>query len=213
MTTARLLHFYEIPLAGGWVQRVVDSAGPTGERGVRWRDQGWLTWPVSIDNITAAVDGQQPTLTLGWLPAFETLKVGATVVRWRTNLSTIDARNWGDPGTNPVGTPDPDAHRRRETWQVVRRLDRVASGTIRWQLASVLDQRGRQLPSRQLSSTRCPYVYRGPECGYAGQSKWTYDGQPSATVDRCARTLAACRLRFPLGTIPWGGVVTDERRD
>ncbi len=73
-------------------------------------------------------------------------------------------------------------------------------------LASPFDLEGVTLPNRPALRT-CPFAYRGSYCGYTGVGAFTRANQVTTDPrqDICAKTIAACELRFPTGNLRFGG--------
>lgn len=119
--------------------------------------------------------------------------IGAKVTRKRTFGQYLDAVNF--PGGNPYANPNtafPD-----EIYFVSRKaLENPIFVEI--ELAVPFDVEGVILPRRQVIAGTCQWVYRGPECGYAGPPVQDIEGNPTSdpALDRCRKTLAACKARF-----------------
>ena len=108
-------------------------------------------------------------------------------------------------------TADPDA-KMVETWYI----DRVASENLQFvefELSAKLDLTNVQLPRRRVTEF-CPWVYKGEDCGYVGDTCFTIDDQQildgtleeKKAADVCGKRLSSCRARF--GTkqvLPFGG--------
>lgn len=102
---------------------------------------------------------------------------------------------------------------------IVDRVARRNKYVIEIELTSVIDQTNSQLPKRTLNSDYCPWVYRkringqfvyhptDKGCPYQGTNY--FDENNVSTVnpdlDVCSKNLQGCRLRFPNGTLPFGG--------
>lgn len=80
---------------------------------------------------------------------------------------------------------------------------------IEWQLSSILDQSGRQLPGRTILRDVCTHTYRiwnattgtfdytNASCPYSGSACYDEnDKAVSASLDDCGRRLTSCKLRF-----------------
>ena len=112
---------------------------------------------------------------------FEDL-IGFSVTRIRTYskyLKSIDG----------VGqsTYDANAHFTPDTWWFSRKVEETKLGVV-YELNSVFDLEGLNLPKRRMYSNFCPFEYRGPECNYPGAAV--------SSPDVCPKTLEACRARF-----------------
>ena len=171
-----------------------------------WDGQSYLAFPIEatefeytgtgslprpklrISNINGTITGIILTLPNGL--------EGAKVTRIRTLARYIDGVNFPG-GTNPLGTPDPTAEFPREIYYI----DRKASENrdlIEFELAAAFDLVGVRAPKRQCVSNVCQWIYRGPECGYAGNAYFNFNDDPVATLgqDVCGKRLRSCELRF-----------------
>lgn len=121
---------------------------------------------------------------------------GAKVTRIRTLARYIDAANFPG-GTNPYGTPQPDAEFPREIYYI----DRKAAETrdvIEFELASAFDLAGVRAPRRQCVANLCQWTYRGAECTYTGTAYYNANDEAVnlASQDVCGKRLSSCELRF-----------------
>jgi lambda family phage minor tail protein L len=75
-------------------------------------------------------------------------------------------------------------------------------------LVDPLSRVGVTVPNR-VAGRRCPWIYRdAATCGYAGTAGWDLNGNAVLSRDRdvCAKTVAACQLRFGVwASLPHGG--------
>ena len=171
-----------------------------------WNSQAYLAFPIEatefeytgtgslprpklrISNINGTITGIILTLPNGL--------EGAKVTRIRTLARYIDGVNFPG-GTNPLGTPDPTAEFPREIYYI----DRKASENrdlIEFELAAAFDLVGVRAPKRQCVSNVCQWIYRGAECGYAGNAYFNFNDVPVAAIgqDVCGKRLRSCKLRF-----------------
>jgi lambda family phage minor tail protein L len=171
-----------------------------------WNGQAYLAFPIEatefeytgtgslprpklrISNINGTITGIILTLPNGL--------EGAKVTRIRTLARYIDGVNFPG-GTNPLGTPDPTAEFPREIYYI----DRKASENrdlIEFELAAAFDLVGVRAPKRQCVSNVCQWIYRGSECGYAGNAYFNFNDVPVAAIgqDVCGKRLRSCELRF-----------------
>ena len=195
--------------------------------------------PVEVDGFAFSGKGTLPRPTLrvanvnGAISSLLTLysPLKARVRRIRTFAKFLDLANFnqtqeptteGDDSLQTEGgnqliyqtvndTSDPDA-KIIETWYI----DRVASENLQFvefELAAKLDLTNVQLPRRKVTEF-CPWVYRGTDCGYVGDSCFTIDDQAITggtlaerkAADVCGKRVSSCKLRF--GTeqdLPFGG--------
>lgn len=189
-------------------QGFTNVASPSGHQGIRWRNKGHLSWPIELKGVIHGPT-TRPTIRLAWRQDFaKTFLPGLNVRRVRLQAKNLDGVNW-DGGVNPFGLVETPAIA-DDTWRVVRVQNEEHAGFMTLELSEPLDVKGAGFPRRTLTSSRCPYRYRGEECQYGGVGKWTYEGKATtkADDDRCAKTLEACRLRFPSGVVRFGGVPT-----
>lgn len=109
-------------------------------------------------------------------------------------------RAWA-PSRRSSVSYDADAVLDWATWSLVRQ-DRVPAG---WVL-EFSPYYPPAPPARLLH--RCPYVYRGPECGYTGSARFTIDNASTAVAaeDRCNKSISACALRFFPAPLRFGGL-------
>lgn len=185
------------------------TEGPNAEGDpVIWQGENYAPFPIEAQGFAAASSGAlpRPTLTAsnigGLLGQF--LRsigdgLGARLTRRRTLVKYLDAANFpdGNPGANPA------AHLPDDVYYVARRVseDPIA---IQFETAAAFDVQGVMLPRRQVIASTCSWIYRGPECGYAGPPVQDINGNPTAdpALDRCRKTLTACRARFAAGALP-----------
>jgi lambda family phage minor tail protein L len=123
------------------------------------------------------VDGQMSLYNFD----FEDL-IGFSVTRIRTYakyLKSIDGVAQSSYDANAHFTPD--------TWWFSRKAEENKLGVV-YELNSVFDLEGLDLPKRRMYSNFCPFEYRGPECNYPGAAV--------SSPDVCPKTLEACRERF-----------------
>lgn len=131
--------------------------------------------------------------------------IGCSFIRKRTFARFLDAVNF--PGNvNPEA--DPNQYMADELWSIDRKA--YESGDyIEFELASPLDMEGVKVPRRQIIQNTCTWVYRGGDCGYAGDPVAKEDGTPTTdpAQDVCGKRLSDCKLRWePLGMpLTYGG--------
>jgi len=130
--------------------------------------------------------------------------VGAKITRKRTLVKYLDAVNFTG-GVNP--TADPNEEFPDDIFFVNRKSleNKIA---VEFELAAAWDVSGIKLPLRQVVQNVCPWVYRSPECGYAGGPVAKIDDTPTAVSeeDVCGKRLVSCKLRFgEFAVLPFGG--------
>jgi lambda family phage minor tail protein L len=121
--------------------------------------------------------------------------LGAKVIRRRTLLKYLDAVNFPG-GVNPDANPEarfPD-----EIFYVARKANEN-NVYLEMELAVRFDLDGVLIPRRLVLANTCQWVYRGAECTYSGGPVADIFDQPTndPKKDQCAKTLTACRRRFP----------------
>lgn len=120
----------------------------------------------------------------------------AIVTRRLTTRSHLD----GGPLSGAAIREEP--HQIYEVAQMEQRTDTFV--TLR---LSTPDLSQETLPARPALRT-CPWVYRGADCSYAGEARFTDANVPTLDPlkDKCAHSLTACELRFgPAVDLPFGG--------
>jgi lambda family phage minor tail protein L len=171
-----------------------------------WQGLTYTAFPIHAEGFAAATSGALPRPTLSasnlggvlgqYLRSIRDA-LGARLTRRRTLVKYLDAINF--PAGNAAA--DPNAHLPDDVYYVARRVSENAIG-VTFECAAAFDVQGVLLPRRQVIASTCSWIYRGPECGYAGPPVADIANRPTSdpAKDRCRKTLAACRLRFPLPT-------------
>lgn len=109
-------------------------------------------------------------------------------------------------------TADPTAVKPVDQYLVSHRVKEIPGHEIEFELCSFIDFVNESLPGRPCI-TKCPWTYRGPECGYTGPFR-NISGNPTTNKDkdRCGKRLTDCSKRFGKNTVlPFGGFVGLER--
>lgn len=104
-------------------------------------------------------------------------------------------------------TADPTQILDKEVWTIDRKSNEN-SIFVEWELTAPFDLRGVKIPRRQCVQNMCNWKYRGPECGYTGNTYFDVkDGQVlDASRDICGKRLSSCKKRFGATAIlPYGG--------
>ena len=212
LSPSALLEFFILDstnITGGSILRF--HAGTNGlMQPVVWQGQTYSPLPVKAEGFDLNAKGTlpRPKMTVanaGGLLSADVRNfndfVGCKVTRKRTFLKYLDASNF--PNGNP--TADANQYLPDEVWYVERKVTENRY-IIEFELASALDLQGIQLPNRQIIQNSCPWKYRGTECGWTG-AYYDKNNMPAATAasDSCAKTLAACKARFQLQPIRFGG--------
>lgn len=122
----------------------------------------------------------------------------------------LDAANFKDG--NP--TADPNQHFPDEMWFVEQKTLETHE-VVEFELSSVFDLMGVQLPYRQIIKNTCPWKYRGPECGYTGPYFDKNNQQTTMSgADYCTKRYDSCNARrnyFANGVIHFGGFIGATR--
>ena len=215
----------------------VNATGSNGD--IVWNGQAYLAFPIEATEFEYTGTGSLPRPKLRVSNIYGTITglilslpnglEGAKVTRIRTLARYLDAANFPISGDilltedgdallledggsilleaiNP--TEDPTAEFPREIYYI----DRKASENrdlIEFELAAAFDLVGVRAPKRQCVSNVCQWIYRGPECGYAGNAFFNFNDVPVAAIgqDVCGKRLRSCELRFAQQRFV-GGVTT-----
>lgn len=195
-------------------------AGTNELRGpVIWQGQTYAPWPIEATGFDITTQGSLPRPKLsvanvdglfsGEVQANNDL-LGCMVVRKRTFAKFLDAANFiaGNPNA------DPSQHSDDDRWYIDQKTaeDRYI---LEFELASVFDLMGVQLPYRQVLKSACSWRYRGPECSYTGFAKFDRFDKPTDNplADICSKRLSSCKLRFGTNPLPYGGFPGATRYD
>lgn len=172
------------------------------DQAITWDGHVYTPFPITADGFDLATNEKLPRPTLqasnidGQLAAY--LRsidggLGAKVTRRRTLGKYLDAVNF--PSGNP--NADPTTAFPEEVFYVSRKTNENAI-FIELELAAKWDVNGVLLPRRQVIASVCQWVYRSPECSYAGGPVQDIDGNPTSNPahDACNKSLDACKARF-----------------
>lgn len=179
---------------------------------VVWKTKTYQPFPIKAEGFDVSIKGPLPRPTLevsnvtGLISALARQyddMIGARVIRRRTYVKFLDAVNFTG-GVNP--TADPNQAFPDDVFFVERKTGENKN-TISFELASSIDLHGFKLPARVITVNVCPWQYRSAECSYAGSNYFDVNGNVvgSLVLDVCAKSVAACKLRFPSGPLPFGG--------
>lgn len=196
--------------------RLTEITGDPGE--VIFQGNTYVPFDMIADGFELDGKGSSPTpkikfsltnpLLTGYINAFEDL-IGATITRIKTYKKFLD--------TEP--TANPSAHFPLEIYRVERKAseNRIQ---VEFELSSVMDQRGAELPGRTITTFYCPWRYRfyksgafvyavgDHACPYVGSSYFDTDNNVVAdpALDRCNKAESGCRKRFgDNAVLPFGG--------
>ncbi|MGJ0628990.1 phage minor tail protein L [Xenorhabdus bovienii] len=181
---------------------------------VVWQGKTYLPMPVKATGFDISGEGKLPRPKLqvanmhGIISAELQSKndlLGCQVTRKRTMQCFLDALNFPDD-VNPDA--DPNQHYADDVWFIDQKSLETPE-IVEFELASVYDLMGVQLPNRQVIRNSCQWDYRGAECGYTGPA---FDKDDKLTklagADFCSKRLSSCRARrdyFADGIIMFGG--------
>ena len=101
-------------------------------------------------------------------------------------------------------TADPNQFIPDDLWYVERKVTENRY-IIEFELSSAFDLMGQQLPNRQIIQNSCSWKYRSTECGWTGANYDKNNAPSTLANDACAKTLAACKVRFATQPIRFGG--------
>jgi lambda family phage minor tail protein L len=177
---------------------------------VVWQGQIYQPWPIQCEGFDMSTQGAlpRPKITVantnglfsGEVAANDDL-LGCMIIRKRTFAKFLDAVNFPG-GVNPDA--DPTQHADDDSWFVDQKTSENRYA-LEFELASVFDLMGIQLPYRQVLKSACAWRYRSAECGYTGQSFDRYDQPGTPLTDSCAKRLSSCKVRFGANPLPFGG--------
>jgi hypothetical protein len=180
----------------------VNKKLPSGD--VVWKGNPYSPLPIEVDGFEYTGNGQLPRPTVRISNLFGSISTlllgvneitagndltGAKFIRIRTLSRFIDSANFAN-GTNPYGTPDPNAEMPQEIYYVDRKANENKA-VVEFELAAVFDIAGIRSPKRQCIANICQWTYRGPECGYTGTNYFDENDNPINSV---------AATNFPAGT-------------
>ena len=128
---------------------------------------------------------------------------GTRITRYQTDALAADVGNWPD-GTNPYGAPARTNYR-QDTW-VITRVDEETQYEL--SASAQNEQAFWDDIVRPDIQGRCYHKYRGSDCGYTGTNYFDAQGKSvtKASDDVCGLRVKDCELRFPTGSLPYGGL-------
>tara|TARA_R110002020_G_scaffold169692_3_gene359030 strand:- start:1833 stop:2534 length:702 start_codon:yes stop_codon:yes gene_type:complete len=144
-------------------------------------------------SITIANIGLQVTALVN---SYDDL-LGAKLIRRRVLARYLD----------DGATPDPNAHWPNEVW-FIQQKSIESKLSVTFELSTPFDLDGVTLPKRRALRYACPWVYRGPECGYTGVARADAKDQPTSDLaqDKCGKRVKSCKLRYRGSQdLPYGG--------
>ncbi|EMA2752298.1 phage minor tail protein L [Escherichia coli] len=184
-----------------------------------WQGQKYNPWPVTASGFDKSGQGTLPRPKIqisnfGGMVSAEVQGnddlVGCKIIRKLTLARFLDAENFENG--NPAA--DPQQHFPDEIWFVEQKVLETHE-VVEFELSSVFDLMGVQLPYRQIIKNSCPWKYRGPECGYTGPYFDKSNNPTSMSGDDfCAKRYDSCYARrdyFADGIIHYGGFIGATR--
>lgn len=138
-----------------------------------WQGNEYIRFPIQVTGFETSGQGQFPRPTVSVsnvMSAITTILIqygdliGSKFTRKRTMLKYLDAVNFPG-GVNPDA--DPDASMADDVFYIDRKAleDR---DQVHFELSSAADLQGVKIPQRVITKNICPWIYRGPECGFTG---------------------------------------------
>ena len=191
-----------------------DSFRFTNHSGVQFGGKAYTPIACQIEMIEYTSEGQQPepSLTVGDPDGIITDLIllynnmeGASIHVIRTQARYLDGQS----------NADPTAILTEADFIIARREQHAPRKLITFALANPIEVDGAKLPGRICLRT-CIWVYRDPDtCGYSGNTRFTLSNQRTLdpALDKCAKSIIACRLRFGENAVlPFGGYPGLQRR-
>jgi lambda family phage minor tail protein L len=79
----------------------------------------------------------------------------------------------------------------------VERKDKENQTFLEFELITPMEGENVKIPNRYITR-KCPWAYRGAECGYVDQRYYDQFNRPVPfpSQDKCAKTVEACKIRF-----------------
>ena len=149
------------------------------DKSIRWQGRRYFPLSCTFEGASLHADGKlpRPTLTISnhrgivskYLKALGDLS-GFKVTRRRTFLKFIDEVNFPE-NINPFGTSDPDASFEDDIFYINTKKSENKH-SVEFELVSILELEQVFLPTRQIMSNYCGWIYRSNiGCGF-GASNW-----------------------------------------
>ncbi|EJH4505442.1 phage minor tail protein L [Cronobacter malonaticus] len=184
-----------------------------------WQGISYEPWPIVASGFDKSGQGTLPrpkiqVSNFGGTVSAEVQAnddlVGCKITRKLTLARFLDAANFEDG--NP--TADPNQHFPDEMWFIEQKTLETHQ-VVEFELSSVFDLMGVQLPYRQIIKNTCPWKYRGAECGYTGPYFDKNNRQTMlSAADYCTKRYDSCKARknfFANGVIHFGGFIGATR--
>lgn len=155
---------------------------------IQWKGNIYDALPIISAGYELNTTGQiaQPTLTVAnifgtfteIIDSYDDL-VGAKITRRRTFAKYLD----GEPLADTLQEFPVDVF-------YIERKTQETALTITWQLGSVMDLEGLQLPRRVITQNHCLWRYRSSECGYVGAPVFNVNDKLITTTGQSAQAIA-----------------------
>ena len=186
---------------------------------VVWQGITYTPWPIEATGFESTTQGSLPRPKLkvantGGLFSAEVSAnddlLGCKLTRKRTFARFLDAVNFVG-GVNPQA--DPNQYAPDDVWYIDQKTAENRY-MLEFELSSVFDLMGVQLPGRQVLKSACSWRYRGPECGWSGGFFDRFDQATLiASDDVCSKSINGCKCRFGKNPLPFGGYPGATRYD
>ncbi len=214
-----MVELWEVDLRalGGQVYRLCNQVNEK-NGAVVFAGQAYEPYPVYAEGFESSSQGagNRPTLSLsnlfglvtGMVESYGSV-VGAAVTRYQVYAQFLDAANFAS-GANPSA----DASQAVRMCFVVERMVSLTAEKAVFELSAPSEADGALVPARLMMADRCPWQYRGAECGYTGRPVADRFDMPTddAKKDDCSHKLLGCMARFgATAALPYGGFVSADK--
>lgn len=222
--TSEIIELFSLDLTkfGDSVYYFIAGASSSGD--VVWQGNTYVPFDVQASGFELDGKGSAPTPKISFsltnnvitvfIAAYDDL-IGAKLTRTKTYKKYLDGE----------ATANPNAHFPLDIYRIERKT-RENKLEVEFELSSIMDQQGRQLPGRTVTSSYCPWIYRifngttfdynpsDKACPYVGSSYFDMnnDSVGSASEDKCSKTVDGCKARFgDDAVLPHGGFTGASR--
>lgn len=180
---------------GGLVFRIHNNI-KIGLTSIIWNGEEYLAAPVAAEGFETSSKGTLPIPKMSistnddGIPFLAILKdkirqlddlVGAKVTRIRTFAKYLDATNFVDNNIPENFAPDPYVEFPRDVYYIDRKASENKYG-ITFELASLLDVEGLQLPRGIVTTDTCRFNYRGCGCFYESIRNEAVHGKATESI-------------------------------
>lgn len=163
---------------------------------IYWKEEKYIFVPIYAEGFELSSRGTLPTPTLslavndGGIMALSLLRngikqfgdlIGAKVTRRRTFVKFLDALTFPNGVYPDDFEPDPNVEFPSDIYYVNRKV-RENKSVVQYELNSILDMEGIQLPRRPIIARTCPFSYRGAGCLYENGSLKNDDIHGETTI-------------------------------